>query len=114
MKRTFVVASMVMAAVMVSSQAVAFAEPAAFANTATHAMSKTAKMVNFKITNNTGADMKVKAGKTEMVIAAGQTQDFTLAKGDEVVCKAKSKHYDYGQVVANVDTDLEGRNITLQ
>jgi len=112
MKRNFVVGTMVVAAAMLAGQAV-YAQPLAFAPTGTRAMFKS-KMVNFKITNGTGAPLTVKAGKSTMVLEPGKTTDFTLASGDEVVAKTRTKHYDEGQVLAHVNEDLEGHNITIE
>jgi hypothetical protein len=112
MKRNFVVGTMVVAAAMLAGQAV-YAQPLAISPTGTRAMFKS-KMVNFKITNGTGAPLTVKAGKNVMVLEPGKTTDFTLASGDEVVAKTRTKHYDEGQVLAHVNEDLEGHNITIE
>ena len=112
MKRNFIVGSMVVAAAMFAGQAVC-AQPLAISPTGTRAMFKS-KMVSFKITNGTGAPLTVKAGKNTMVLEPGKTTDFTLASGDEVVAKTRTKHYDEGQVLAHVNEDLEGHNITIE
>ena len=112
MKRNFVVGTMAVAAAMFAGQAV-YAKPLAVTPASTHSMFKS-KMVNFKITNNTGAPLTVKAGKNTLVLEVGKTQDFTLASGDEVVSKNRTKHYDEGQVLAHVNEDLEGHNITIE
>ncbi len=112
MKRNFVMGTMVVAAAMLAGQAV-YAQPLAISPTSTHSMFKS-KMVNFKITNGTGEPLAVKAGKSTMVLEPGKTTDFTLASGDEVVAKTRTKHYDEGQVLAHVNEDLEGHNITIE
>jgi hypothetical protein len=111
MKRNFVVGTMVVAAAMLAGTAV-YAKPLAKAPTSTHSMFKS-KMVNFKITNGGSEPLTVKAGKNTMVLEPGKTTDFTLASGDEVVSKNRTKHYDEGQVLAHVNEDLEGHNITI-
>jgi hypothetical protein len=112
MKRNFVVGTMVMATAMLAGTAV-YAMPLAKAPTGTHSMFKS-KMVNFKITNGTNEPLTVKAGKNTLTLEPGKTTDFTLASGDEVVAKTRSKHYDQGQVLAHVNEDLEGHNITIE
>lgn len=57
------------------------------------------KVVNFKITNGTGAQLIVKAGKNTLILEPGKSTDFTLASGDEVVAKTRTKQYDEGQVL---------------
>jgi hypothetical protein len=111
MKRNFVVGTMVVAAALMAAPAV-YAQPLAKAPTGTHAMFKS-KMVNFKITNGGTEPLTVKAGKNTLVLEPGKTTDFTLASGDEVVSKNRTKHYDEGQVLAHVNEDLEGHNITI-
>ena len=57
------------------------------------------EVVNFKITNGTGARLTVKAGKNTRILEPGKSTDFTLASGDEVVTKTRTKQYDEGQVL---------------
>jgi len=57
------------------------------------------KVMNFKITNGTGAQLTVKAGKNTLILEPGKSTDFTLASGDEVVAKTRTKQYDEGQVL---------------
>jgi hypothetical protein len=57
------------------------------------------KVVNFKITNGTGAQLTVKAGKNTLILEPGKSTDFRLACGDEVVAKTRTKQYYEGQVL---------------
>lgn len=49
--------------------------------------------------NGTGAQLTVKAGKNTLILEPGKSTDFTLASGDEVVAKTRTKQYDEGQVL---------------
>jgi len=112
MKRNFVVGTMVVAAALMTAPAV-YARPLAVSPTSTHSMFKS-KMVNFKITNGGTDTLTLKAGKNTLTLEPGKTTEFTLASGDEVVSKNRTKHYDEGQVLAHVNEDLEGHNITIE
>lgn len=97
MKRNSVVGAVVVVAAMFAGQA-AYARPLAISPTGARAMFKS-KVVNFKITNGTGAQLTVKAGKNTLILEPGKSTDFTLASGDEVVTKTRTKQYDVGQVL---------------
>jgi hypothetical protein len=112
MKRNSVVGAVVVVAAMLAEQGV-YAQTLAISPTGTQAMFKS-RMVNFKITNGTGAPLTVKAGKNTLVLEPGKTTDFTLASGDEVVAKTHTKQYDEGQVLIHVNEDIEGHNITIE
>jgi len=97
MKRNSVVGAVVVVAAMFAGQA-AYARPLPISPTGARAMFKS-KVVKFKITNGTGAQLTVKAGKNTLILEPGKSTDFTLASGDEVVAKTRTKQYDEGQVL---------------
>jgi len=97
MKRNSGVGAVVVVAAMFAGQA-AYARPLAISPTGARTMFKS-KVVNFKITNGTGAQLTVKAGKNTLILEPGKSTDFTLASGDEVVAKTHTKQYDEGQVL---------------
>jgi len=101
-----------MAAAMFAGQVVC-AQPLVVSPQSIHGMFK-AKLVNFRVTNDTGAPLIVKAGKNTLVLEPGKTTDFVLASGDEIVTKTRTKHYDQGQVLVHVNADLEGHTITIE
>ena len=97
MKRNSVVGAVVVVAAMFAGQA-AYVRPLAISPTGARAMFKN-KAVTFKITNGTGAQLTVKAGKNTLILEPGKSTDFTLASGDEVVAKTHTRQYDEAQVL---------------
>jgi len=112
MNRRFVVGTMVMAASLLTSGAV-YAAPTSML-TPGHAMFSKAKMVSFKMRNDTATPITVKAGKTEMVLEPGKVTDFTLPVGQDVVAKNSTKGRVAGTILASVSEDIADHIITLQ
>ena len=112
MKQVSVLSSMVMAAMLVSAQAV-YAAPAAN-YTPVHAFASHVKTVSFTLRNDTKAPMKVKVGENELLLAPGKPLDVKAAVGETVIAEEASATNPAGTVLATVMGTMSGATVVLR
>jgi hypothetical protein len=112
MNRRSVVTAMVIAASMLTSEAM-YAAPAVAMHSPVLAMFSHEKMVSFSMKNATSAPITVKAGEKEMTVAAGQTVALKLPLGTKVVSVNDTKDHPAGTVVVEVGSQLSDATVVF-
>jgi hypothetical protein len=112
MKRISVVSSMVMAAVLVSAQAM-YAAPAGY-YTPVSAFSSHMKKVTFTLRNDSKVPMKVKIGDNELLLAPGKPLDVKAVIGETVVVEEASATQPAGTVLATVMDNMNGATVVVR
>jgi hypothetical protein len=110
LKRRLVLGSFVMSAVLLGGQAV-FAAPVAtapFSGVFSHE-----KTVKFNLKNATTTPIKVKAGETEVTLAAGATVPMKVAPGVKLVVVDATASHAAGSVLVEVGSQLSDSTIVL-
>jgi hypothetical protein len=112
MNRRSVFGVMLMAASLVSAQAV-YAAPTTI-HTPVNAIFAKVKLVKFTLRNDTAAPLKLKAGDNEMTLMPGKTLDLKLASGQQIVAVEASASYAAGAVITTVSDQLDGSTLALR
>ena len=112
MNRRSGVGVMVMAASLVSAQAM-YAAPAAV-HAPVNAIFAKVKFVKFTLRNDSAAPLKLKAGDTEVTLQPGKTVDVKLTEGQQIVAVETSPNYAAGAVITTVSDQLNGTTLALR
>ena len=112
MNRRSVMGVMVMAAVLVSTQAV-YAAPTAV-HTPVNAIYSNVKMVKFTLRNDSSAPLKLKVGDAEMTLEPGKPVNVQLAVGQQIVAEETTATNRAGAVLATAMAELNGATISVR
>ena len=112
MNRRSVVGVIVMAASLVSAQAM-YAAPAAI-HAPVNAIFAKGKFVKFTLRNDSAAPLKLKAGDTELTLLPGKPVDVKLTEGQQIVAVEASPNYAAGAVITTVSDQLNGTTLALR
>ena len=111
--------SILKSAFILTTLAVTLAPSAAFASTlhitpSMHAFfGNKEKTVSFKLRNQSGSPIELKAGDQVMTVAAGETKALKLAAGTQVINTTKSDKREAGAVVCQVSSALSDSTVVL-
>ena len=111
MNRRSVMGVMVMAASLVSTQAVYAASTAV--HTPVNAIYVNAKMVTFTLRNDSSAPLKVKVGDNEMTLKPGTPVTVKLSVGQQIVAVEDTAQNKAGAVLATAITGLDGATVSV-
>jgi hypothetical protein len=112
MNRLSVISAMVLAASVVSSQAVYAASSPV--HTPVNAIYSNAKMVNFTLRNDSSAPLKVKVGDNEMTLLPGKPVNVKLATGQTIVAVEATANNQAGAVLATAIPGLDGATVSVR
>ena len=112
MNRLSVISAMVLAASVVSTQAVYAASTPV--HTPVNAIYSNAKMVSFTLRNDSTAPMKVKVGENEMTLQPGKPVSVKLATGQQIVAVETTATNQAGAVLATAIPGLDGATISVK
>jgi len=111
MNRRSVMGVIVMAASLVSAQAV-YAAPVSF-RVPVHAMFLGTKTVSFKLLNKTASPLKVKVGESEMTLEPGKVTDVKAAIGAQIVNVEATSSKQAGELIVTASSELSGATISI-
>ena len=112
MNRKSVMAVMVMAASLVSTQAVYAASNPVMVNG--HMVYAKAKMVKFTLKSESAEPLKLNIGGSEVTLAPGKQLNVELPAGQSVTAVESTKTYAAGTIVATAAVDLDGSTVTVR
>ena len=112
MNRRSVMGVMVMAAALVSAQAM-LAAPAAGVAFQPKVYGKV-KLVKFTIRNDSGATLKVKAGDTAMTLEPGKPMNVALPEGAQIVATEAAPGHESGDVIVTVSSSYSGNTVAVR
>jgi hypothetical protein len=108
-RRTLVVASMALAACVVSTPVLhastSFASPV-------HAFYK-AKTIQFSLRNDTGVSLSIHAGEAVMSIEPGKTMKVNLVPGTRVTNETVTPKHSAGELLVEVSDAISGATIAI-
>ena len=107
-----VISAMVLAASVVSTQAVYAASTSV--HTPVNAIYSNAKMVKFTLRNDSSAPLKVKVGDTEMTLQQGKPVDVKLATGQQIIAVETTATNQAGAVLATAIPGLDGATVSVR
>jgi len=111
MNRKSVMGVMVMAAVLVSTQAV-YAAPTAV-HSPVNAVYVKIKMVKFSLRNDTSAPLKLKIGDNVVTLQPGTPVDVKVPDGQQIIAVETTANYAAGSVVATAAEQLDGTTVAI-
>jgi len=112
MNRRSVFGVMVMAATLVSAQAV-YAAPTAV-HSPVNAIYSNAKLVKFTLRNDSSAPLKLKVGDNEMTLLPGKPVDVKLATGQQIVAVETTATNQAGTVLATAMPGMDGATVSVR
>jgi hypothetical protein len=112
MNRLSVISAMVLAASVISTQAV-YAAPTSI-HTPVNAIYSNAKMVNFTLRNDSSAPLKVMVGNNEMTLQPGKPVNVKLATGQTIVAEETTASNQAGAVLATAIPGLDGATVSVR
>ena len=112
MNRQSVLGVLVMAATLVSAQAV-YAAPTAV-HTPVNAIYAKVKIVKFSLRNVSSAPLKVKVGDNEMTLLPGKPVSVKLATGQQIVAVETTASNQAGAVLATAIPGLDGATVSVR
>jgi hypothetical protein len=112
MNRRSVMGVMVMAASLVSAQAV-YAAPTAV-RVPVNAIYSNVKMVKFTLRNDSSAPLKVKVGDNEMTLQPGAPVSVSLSVGQQIVAVETTAANKAGDVLATAIVGLSGATVSVR
>jgi len=111
MNRKSVMGVMVMAAVLMSTQAV-YAAPTAV-HSPVNAIYSKVKLVKFSLRNDTSAPLKLKIGSNEVTLLPGKPLDVKVPDGQQIVAVDTTSNYAGGDVIATAAEQLDGTTVAI-
>jgi hypothetical protein len=112
MNRRSVMGVMVMAAALVSTQAV-YAAPTAV-HTPVNAIYSNAKMVKFTLRNDSAAPLKLKVGNDDLTLEPGKPVSVSLQVGQQVIAEEATANNKAGAVLTTVIPELNGATVAVR
>jgi hypothetical protein len=112
MNRNSVMSVMVLAASLVSAQAV-YAAPTSV-KVPVNAIFSNSKMVKFTLRNDSSAPLKLKVGDAEMTLLPGKPVAVKLAAGQTVVALEATTSNPAGTVLATAMDGMDGATISVR
>ncbi len=95
-----------------------FASEAVYASTSVQvpvaAMFGKTKLIKFSLRNDSGGELKVKAGESPMTIEAGKSVDLQLPVGAKVIADSDTAVHKSGDVIAEVSSNLSGVTVAVK
>jgi hypothetical protein len=114
MKRNTVLGVMVMAATLVSTQAV-YAAPATVRTPVNAIYSNThGKLIKFSLRNDSSAPVKLMVGDKEMTLEPGKPVAVQLAEGQKIVAEETTATNKAGDVLATAFDGLNGATVSVR
>jgi hypothetical protein len=114
MNRTSVLSVMVLAASLVSAQAVYAAPFGGGGATTVNAAAKSGKTVKFSLHNDSENSMKLKVGEQEVTLAAHATINVKATVGQTVMTQEASATSPAGTVLATVIDSISGATVVVR
>ena len=112
MNRQSVLGVLVMAATLVSAQAV-YAAPTAV-HTPVNAIYAKVKIVKFSLRNVSSAPLKVKFGDNEMTLLPNKPVDVSLSVGQQIVAVEETASNKAGTILATAMPELNGATVSVR
>jgi len=112
MNRHSVLGVMVMAATLVSAQAV-YAAPTAVHNPV-NAIYVKVKLIKFTLRNDSSAPLKLKIGSNEVTLLPGKPLDVKVPDGQQIIAVDSTTNYAAGDVVATAADQLDGTTVAIR